>query len=411
MPMPFEQDPYPGKLKILFIGLANSTHTHAWIDLLEDAELNVRLFAVSENLPPSDWSLRVYVNALSAGKNSANRKYFNSGLSGELRSLFERVARKIGWPIPSRNAWLATVIKKWKPDIVHTLGLFDEQGGLFYLETRQKYHLEKYGKWVLQLRGGSDMALRRHNLEYCKTIQLALSACDQIISDNYANIRYASELDIPANKFAPIVPVPGTGGIDLTGKDFVKMTLPSKRERIILWPKAYESQWSKALPVLEAIETAWKKIRPCEVYMLAMSPDVYEWYLCMPEEIRKHCHVKERISRQEVLSLMERARVLLAPSLVDGVPNSLYEAMANGAFPIVSPLESIVHVVRQEENVLFARNLYPAEMAEALIHAMADDSLVDNAARNNFELVATIANRKTIKVKVVDYYQRLVSEL
>jgi glycosyltransferase involved in cell wall biosynthesis len=411
MAPPFEQDAYPGKPKILFIGLAQSSHTQAWIDLLEDAEFNVRLFAMpaGRGLPPPDWQVRTYVSGIDFGKNSGTRQY--AGLMGMPRLIYNAIGKRVGWSPMNSGIWLAEVIKKWKPDIIHTLGLFDEQGGQFYLEVRKKFQLENYGKWVLQLRGGSDMALKRHNPEIRKIIQLALSECDQIICDNRANIKYASELGIPSSKFASIVPVPGTGGMDLINDDLEKLSLPSERERIILWPKAYESQWSKALPVLDAIQIAWEKISPCEIYMLAMSADVYDWYLSMPEGIRKHCHVTERIPRHEVLSLMKRARVLLAPSLVDGVPNSLYEAMASGTFPIISPLETIMPIVNQREDILFARNLYPNEIADALVNAMNDNALVDKAAKNNYKLVRIIANRQTIKKNVVNYYQGLAEEL
>jgi glycosyltransferase involved in cell wall biosynthesis len=411
MAVSFEQDSHPGKPKILFIGLAQSSHTQAWIDLLENAEFNVRLFAMpaGRGLPPPDWPVRTYVSGINFGKNNATRRY--AGLKGGLRLIYNTVVKRVGWSPMNSGAELAEVIKKWKPDIIHTLGLFDEQGGQFYLEVRKKYRLENYGQWVLQLRGGSDMALRRHNPEIREIIQLALSECNQIICDNRANIKYAGELGISFNKFASIVPVPGTGGMELLNEDSEKLSLPSERERIVLWPKAYESQWSKALPVLDAIQLAWERIKPCEIYMLAMSADVYDWYLSMPEEIRKHCHIANRIPRQEVLSLMKRARVLLAPSLVDGVPNSLYEAMASGTFPIISPLETIMPIVNQEENILFARNLYPNEIADALVSAMNDDALIDKAAENNFKLVRIIANRQTIKKNVADYYQELVEEL
>ena len=104
---------------------------------------------------------------------------------------------------------------------------------------------------------------------------------------------------------------------------------------------------------------------------------------------------------------MTRARVMLAPSLVDGTPNSMFEAMAAGALPIVSPLETIRPLVEDEQNVLFARNLYPEEIAAALVRAMTDDALVDEAARRNLELVARIADRDEVRARVVKFYESL----
>jgi glycosyltransferase involved in cell wall biosynthesis len=104
---------------------------------------------------------------------------------------------------------------------------------------------------------------------------------------------------------------------------------------------------------------------------------------------------------------MTKARVMLAPSLVDGVPNSMYEAMAAGAFPIVSPLDTIRPLVENETNVLFARNLYPNEIADALCRAMSDDALVDAAAQRNLALARRIADRSKIKTRVIEYYERL----
>ncbi|HEY0366557.1 MAG TPA: hypothetical protein VGC73_08795, partial [Pyrinomonadaceae bacterium] len=57
----FNSDPFPGRPRILFIGLGENTHTHSWIDLLEGAAFNVRLFSMPTGSPPDDWSVRTYV--------------------------------------------------------------------------------------------------------------------------------------------------------------------------------------------------------------------------------------------------------------------------------------------------------------------------------------------------------------
>jgi glycosyltransferase involved in cell wall biosynthesis len=308
----------------------------------------------------------------------------------------------------SPEAWLAHIIQEWQPDIIQTLGLDHAQGGFFYYGVRKSFGLEKYGKWVLQLRGGSDLTLNRHDHVKAARISRVLKECDQIISDNVQNIAYAEEMGVPRDKFADVVPVPGTGGIDVEALSSALNAPPSHRERLILWPKAYECPWSNALPVLEAIRVAWERIRPCSIYMTAAVQDeVYQWFNTLPCEIKEHCKLTDRMPHNQIIDLMRRARVLLIPSLVDGIPNSLYEAMACGAFPVVSPLDTISALVAERKNVLFARNLYPEEIAEALVDAMSDDQLVDHACSENLMLVKQMADRKCIREQVVNFYREI----
>jgi glycosyltransferase involved in cell wall biosynthesis len=446
----FEKDQYPQKPRILFIGLGSSTHTHAWIDLLADSDFNVRLFVLPNGgVPPDSWKVRTYLpqitEQLPEGLDVSNRKtlyclpeefraiktkmqsHFPHRFLVFLKNLLNRLGLPLGLPLLSYDfgkseilqanqqddvspeAWLAKVIQEWKPDIIHTLGLFDGQGGMYYYRVRKQFGLENIGKWVLQLRGGSDLALNRFIPDIAGQIKKVAQESDQIISDNRQNVQYLKQMGVSDDHFSSLIPVPGTGGVDVASLGKIRKSKASE-SRIIIFSKAYESIWSKSLPVFEALKICWDRITPCTIHLFNMYPETRPWFYALPDFIRENCVVHDRVSRDEFFLFLAQARVLLIPSLVDGVPNSLYEAMALGTLPIVSPLDTICSVVENEKNVLFARNLYPEEIADALSRAMTNNNLVDQAAQNNFEMVTKLANRSIIESRVVEYYKSLTGK-
>ncbi len=409
MTSPFDAEQYPGRPRILFIGPGESSHTHSWIDLLKDEPFNVRLFPSSNLLPPQEWKVKTYVTSYDCPPldPGSRRRLFDTGKVD--RFVGRRIARLRGqnWD-GSRltGEWLSTIIKAWRPHVVHTLGL--EGAGEFYFAERQSNGLAGFGKWVLQLRGGSDLQLSHLDANRFKEIAPILRSCDQLLSDNQQNFRIAREMGVREEQLSHIGTVPGTGGIDIESQASKWKAKPSQR-RMMLWPKVYECPWSKALPVYEALRLCWEQIQPCELRLLAMTPEARMYYWTLPEHIRTGCILSDRVPRAEVLEAMTSARVMLAPSLVDGTPNSMFEAMASGAFPVVSPLETIAAVVEGERNVLFARNLYPEEIAAALVRAMTDDALVDAAGERNLALVRRVADRNEVRTRVVKFYESLAA--
>ncbi len=403
----FDTDAYPGRPRILFIGPGDSTHTHSWVDLLENEPFNVRVY-IPPNMvsPPNNWKVKTYITAYDrAPLDPTIRKRLID--KGKAKRLFARSlaqARNRRWN-SSRYAeeWLAQVVRRWRPHIVHTFSL---DAAEFYFVVRRDYHIGSEAKWVLQARGGADLAWSHLDPELREKIGQVLRACDQLLSDNTQNFGIARELGVREEQLSSIGTVPGTGGIDVMDLAARWDGLPSTR-RVILWPKVYEWPWSKALPIYEALKLSWDRIQPCEVDMLATTPDARMYYWTLPERMRQACHLRDRVPRSEALQAMTHARVMLAPSLVDGTPNSMFEAMAAGALPIVSPLETIIPLVEDERNVLFARNLYPDEIAAALVRAMTDDALVNEAAQRNLELVKRIANRDDVRTRVTKFYELL----
>jgi hypothetical protein len=400
----FDSDPHPGQPKILFVGFGDSSHTHAWIDLLAGGRLNIRLFALPTlTPPPADWPIPTYLSGVQNRRHDpASRKtlYPRGRLGWLLRRLRGRTA---GDPERVVEAWLAAVIRRWRPQLVHTLGLVP--AGLLYHRSRQRFAGAADGRWLLQLRGGSDLHFNRLDPELAPAIRAALCSCDQLISDNLVNLEWAVEMGMPEERFADIAPIPGTGGVDVDGLAATAVQPPSAR-RTILWPKAYESPWSKALPVLEALRSCWERLQPCRVEMLHVGPEVEAWCRSLPDSIRNSCSLSARLPRPELLERLARSRVLLAPSLVDGTPNVMFEAMASGALPLLSPLDTIRPIVRDGEHVLFARNLHPEEIAAALVRAMTDDELVDRAAARNLEQLRLLADRRSLAPRVIEYYRQ-----
>src|ERR1044072_5222564 len=212
----FDTDEFSGKPKILFIGLGESSHTHAWIDLLNGTDFNVRLFSMPFGSPPPHWPIKTYLTEYGQREiNPANRSYIFA--SGKWKRFTQRnTAALLGrdWgPEPLLEKWLAQIIQQWRPDIIHTLGM--EHGGEVYFQVRRKYKIEGLGKCILQIRGGSDLALRHLDPELRPHLAEVLRSCDLIVSDNQQNVLIARDMGVSEQQFASITPVPGTGGIDV----------------------------------------------------------------------------------------------------------------------------------------------------------------------------------------------------
>lgn len=375
------------RIKIFFVGEIISSHAQSWIDMMNEGSIfNIKAL----NIGPIFNSSPLPYHVAHAHKLPLQSHPFFGGFVRRLPSrLKDRfVVRRMN-----------RLIKSFRPDIVHTLGIYPAAPFFAYFRG-----LIPETPWVMQARGGPDIALNRLDPSKNAELKQLLPQCDWFIADNKLNYAYAKELGVPEHKFAPFGTVPGTGGIEVENEPKIP---PSRRERLVVWPKAYFCIQSDGLPVIEGIRRAWPHIRPCRVVATAATPEVAFWtkHLLGSEGIPIEIH--ERISRKSMLELTKEARVVLMPSLSDGIPNTLYEAMALGAVPIVSPLETLTGLFEDERHVLYAGNLCPDEIASALVRALNDDALADGIAMANLPYVRAIANRKSIGCQVRDFYRSI----
>ena len=332
-------------------------------------------------------------------------------MASQIQKTFNRIAFtkkiinffKIDLKDRSLEKSLRSVIRRFSPDAVHTLGLFI--AATLYLEIAKDF---PNITWIVQVRGGPDLELNEQDELKKERILQIFSSARYIICDSETNYARVSQYPNTAGKF-PLGVISGTGGMDIRNMLRGKARPTLKTNRLIVFPKAYEALSSKATPVLEAIDIAWDQIKPVQFRFLWMNqPELISWMKkTLRPEILESITTYQRLARNEALEHISEAQVLLAPSLMDGIPNSMLEAMTVGTIPIVSPLEPIQSLVNGSENVIFARNLYPEEIAKALIEALDDGSTNEKRVNSNFDLIVARYDRTVISTNLVHFYKNL----
>ncbi|HKP54366.1 MAG TPA: glycosyltransferase family 4 protein [Chloroflexia bacterium] len=401
--------PLPGKSRgkerprILFVCFADSTHSQSWMSLLEGSEFEVRVFSYSvgdgDRYPPLPWRFPTYT--VTCRDTRAHKTAQAFWLLPNARWMRYPV-NWITYRLRLQARWLRWVIRTWKPHIVHSLSI--DLAGIITGQALDNLPRAMRPEWVVSS-WGSDINMGIHHPDSQSRIQHVLRNCDGYIADCRRDIRQALANGLSSNKVAIDAAIPGTGGLDL---DKIPAGEPCESRNLIVIPKAYEEHVNKTLPILEALHSIEDVLGGYEIHLFMCSKEIQTWLNTLPESLRQRCHCHGTVPREELFGVLRRARVMIATSLSDGTPSTMLEAMATGALPLMSPLESIQEWIQDSDNGLLAHALYPDQIAVALRRALADDELCERAARINRQILAERANRGLIRLRVLDYYRSLL---
>jgi glycosyltransferase involved in cell wall biosynthesis len=113
------------------------------------------------------------------------------------------------------------------------------------------------------------------------------------------------------------------------------------------------------------------------------------------------------MSHSEMAEVFRRAQIVASPSIHDGTPNSLLEGIACGCFPVAGGLESIREWITPGENGLLFDPANSQSVAEALLTAIENKSLRQNAAGLNQNIVATRAEYRHNMQRAEEFYRRV----
>jgi glycosyltransferase involved in cell wall biosynthesis len=413
--------------KILYIGLAESSHTASWIDLLQNSEFDYALFGLPTGALPASKTIPTYMSDRRARRGAQNYNLLSLPAPQTLMSIFLNFTlrllsqfqklKRLFYRLLFRQLItldqqkysesllkfkLRAFIRHFEPDIVHTLGVFPSSD--LYLSLCLEF---PDIPWVVQVRGGPDIELAIFDPVKTERIKTIFRQARVIVCDSESNYELASNLGADSRKFCLGV-VSGSGGLDLEKFPFTEIDFKTKAEsRNIVWPKVYESLTSKAAPVFEAINLAWDEIQPATFTFLWLEDKNLEFWMRrhLRPEILPSIKIFKRVSHSEALQEISKAHVLLAPSLMDGIPNVMLESMMLGTIPIVSPIPTIRSLVSDPENVIFARNLYPEEIASALVRALNEQEQNTLRIEVNRKIVTEKYNRNAIQQNLFRVYR------
>jgi glycosyltransferase involved in cell wall biosynthesis len=108
-------------------------------------------------------------------------------------------------------------------------------------------------------------------------------------------------------------------------------------------------------------------------------------------------------------ALFRGAAVSVSPSVHDGTPNTLLEAMACGCLPVAGDLESIREWIVDGDNGLLVDPRRPNDLARAIVRALKDDAWRSAAAGTNLQIIAERADRRQGMQRAERFYRELTT--
>lgn len=302
---------------------------------------------------------------------------------------------------------IRAIMHEFRPDIVHALRIPYE--GIVAARAVAGTNTPL----VVSTWGNDFTLIAARQMGVARDTKSVLQRTDGLITDCHRDLRLAKEAGFPDAR--PTAVVPTSGGID-TGIFFPGPPSMALREQlqipteapIIVNPRGYrnyvcQEAFVRALP--EVIE------RFPNVMVLAIGLQEYPSFGGLVDRlgIAHNVRLLPALSHQVVGDVFRLASVSVSPSLHDGTPNSLLEAMATGCFPVAGDIESIREWILDGDNGLLCDPTDPASQSRAIIRALSDHELRARARDHNLTLVQTRAERSVVTRTAEALYQNVAS--
>lgn len=400
-------------LKILHVGDARSIHAARFIALLQELGHRARLFHPSgeffEDQTLSDAEIYVpYFNEFYTGR---NRLFVTSPIpfevdpkrasQGPLRWLARRANEK-----RHRVYDLIRVLRSFEPNIVISTKMQDE--GYLVSEAKSMMGPAFKKPWI-HFVWGTDIEFfakdEAYKITHLTRVRRVLRSCDYLFSDTARDVAQARDFEFRGEHLGVF---PAHGGYDANW--LARLRADANEPRNLILVKGREgSHVGRAMNVLFALDRLVDRLAGYKIVVLLATPNVKPMVAALGRVHSVPFEFAEYVPYDDLMHLYARSRLAISATTVDGTPSFLTEAMAMGALPVHSDMESIREWVEPDVNGL----LFPIDdlgaLERAIIRGLEDDDLCRRAAQRNQELVHARIDRAQVGREIDAKLQRIAS--
>lgn len=410
-------------MRIVFVADARSAISRSWIGYFVNRGDEVHVIstypcardvipgALVYELPIAFSGLsRISHNGTLASKNGSS--LVARGLAGlRIGSLSGLSSLARSWLGPIElNRYVARardLIADINPDIVHALRIPFE-GILAAKATPARFAL------LISVWGNDFTLFASRNPLIARQTRQALGRADALHCDCRRDMRLAvRDWGFGADK--PSAVLPGAGGVE--GAVFNRQRDVSELRKklqisndapVIINPRGFRGYvrndvFFRSMPLV--LEKHPESIFLC-VGMQA-NPVAEKWADRLG--VRHAVRLLPAVQHKEMADLFSLAEITVSPSLHDGTPNSLLEAMACGCFPVAGDIESVREWISDGVNGLLFDATSAQSFAGALTRAIGDRGLRESARHSNVQLVRERAAYDKVMARARDFYDEVIN--
>jgi glycosyltransferase involved in cell wall biosynthesis len=315
--------------------------------------------------------------------------------------------------LPRSAPILRELIREIQPDLIHAMRIpFESMLAATALEPHDHTSRRLGALPLLVSVWGNDFTLHAPATPLMKHYtRRALYRADGLHTDCQRDLHLAHAWGFSQGK--PAAVLPGAGGVQ--PEIFHPPTQTERRAKnsdppLVINPRGFRAYvrndtFFQSIPLVLKSNPRVQFVCPA----MAGEPRAQRWVSELG--IEQAVTLLPHQSRSEMADLFRGSRVAVSPTTHDGTPNTLLEAMACGCLPIAGDLESLREWIVPGENGFLISPADPHDLADAILQAIGQPELLNQAEEQNLNLINERALYPQVMAQAKAFYQDLISQV